>query len=151
MSDCKVTLRPSGMSLVWALNVRLVYLLVSVEISLSWFCHFLLALVVSVGAASPALARPIQLAPGCDGLLSIIFYSRVTQYPRSGSSWLPPVASQRFQDLVPSFVPVGLLCGGLLTRFLYNLGLNGYHHIKYKYLTVLLYYPIAHRASPIIL
>ena len=31
------------------------------------------ALVVGVGAASPALARPVQLAPVCDELLSIMF------------------------------------------------------------------------------
>ena len=73
MSDCEVTLRPSGVSLVWVLNVRLVYLLVSIERSLAWLSRFFLALVVGVGAASPSLARPVQLAPGCDGLLSIIF------------------------------------------------------------------------------
>ena len=73
MSDCEVTLRPNGVSLVWALNVRLVFLLVSVERNLAWLSRFFLALVVGVGVASPASARPVQLAPGCDRLLSIMF------------------------------------------------------------------------------
>ena len=72
MSDCEVTLRPSGVSLVWALNVRLVFLFVSVKRSLAWLSRFR-ALVFGVGATSPALGRPVQLAPGCKGLLSIMF------------------------------------------------------------------------------
>ena len=72
MSDCEVTLLPSGASLVWALNVCLVFLFVSVQRSLAWLSLFL-ALVLGVGAASPALARPVQLAPGCYGLLYIMF------------------------------------------------------------------------------
>ena len=72
MSDCEVTLRPSGVSLVWALNVRLVFLFVSVKRSLAWLSRFL-ALVFGVGAAAPDLGRPVQLAPGCNGLLSIMF------------------------------------------------------------------------------
>ena len=143
MSDFEVTVQPSGVSLVWSLDVRLVFLLVSVERSLA-----------SLSLASAT--RPwIYLAPSSWRLCAtdyylLCFYSHVTQYPQLGPSWLPPVASQRFQALVPSFAPVGLLCGGLSTRFLYNLGLKHYHHIKYNYLTVLLYYPIAPRASPVI-
>ena len=80
----------------------------------------------------------------------LCLYSRLTHYLWSGSLWLPLVASQRFQTLVPSVAPVELLCGGLSTRFLYDLGLKRYHPIKYNELTVLLYYPIAPRASPVI-
>ena len=72
MSDCEVTLRPSGVSLVWALNVRLVFLFVSIKRSLAWLSRFL-ALVFGVGAAAPALGLPVQLAPGCNGLLYNIF------------------------------------------------------------------------------
>ena len=72
MSDCEVTLRPSGASLVWALNVHLVFLFVSVQVSLAWLSLFL-DLVFGVGAAAPALGRPLQLVPGCNRLLSIIF------------------------------------------------------------------------------
>ena len=59
-------------SLVWALNVCLVFLFVSVQRSLAWLSLFL-ALVFGVGAAAPALGRPVQLVPGCNGLLSIMF------------------------------------------------------------------------------
>ena len=72
MSDCEVALRPSGASLVWAQNVRLVFLFVSVQGSLAWLSIFL-ALVFGVGAAAPALGRPLPLVPGCNGILSIIF------------------------------------------------------------------------------
>ena len=72
MSDCEVTLRPGCASLVWALNVRLVFLFVSVQRSFACLSHFL-ALVFGVGAAAPALGRPVQLVPGCNGLLSIMF------------------------------------------------------------------------------
>ena len=65
MSDCQVTLRPSGASLVRALNVRLVILFVSVQGSLAWLSLFL-ALVVGVGAAAPDLGRPLQLVTGCN-------------------------------------------------------------------------------------
>ena len=64
MSDYKVTLRPSGVSLVWALNVRLVFLFVAVQRSLAWLSLFL-ALVFGVGTAAPALGLPLQLVPGC--------------------------------------------------------------------------------------
>ena len=73
MFDCEVTLRPSGVSLVWELNVRLVFLLVYIERSLAWLSRFFLAVAIGIGAASPDLARPFQLVPGCDGLLSIMF------------------------------------------------------------------------------
>ena len=72
MSDCEVTLRPSGASLVWALNARLVFLFVSVQGSLAWLSLFL-ALVAGVSASAPDLGRPLQLVPGCNGLLSIMF------------------------------------------------------------------------------
>ena len=72
MSDCEVTLLPSGASLVWALNVRLVFLFVSVQRSLTRLSLFL-ALVFGVDAADPALGRPLQLVPGCNELLSIMF------------------------------------------------------------------------------
>ena len=72
MYDCEVTVQPSGMSFVWALNVRLVFLFVSVKISLTWISCFL-ALVFGVGNAAPDLGHPVQLAPGCNGLLSIMF------------------------------------------------------------------------------
>ena len=71
MSDCEVTLRPSGVSLIWALNVRLVFF-VSVQRSLAW-TYLFLARVFGIGAAAPALGRPVQLVPGCNGLLSIMF------------------------------------------------------------------------------
>ena len=45
----------------------------SVERSLGWLSRFFFALDVGVGAASPSLSPPVQLAPGCDGLLSIMF------------------------------------------------------------------------------
>ena len=73
MSDCEVTLLPSRVSLVWALCVRLAFLLMFVERSLVWLSRFFFARVVCVGVASPTLARPVQLAPGCEGLLSIMF------------------------------------------------------------------------------
>ena len=72
MSDCEVTLRPSGVSLVWALNVRLVFLFVSVQRSIAWLFLFL-AVVFGAGAATPAVGCPVQLVPGCNGLLSIMF------------------------------------------------------------------------------
>ena len=72
MSNFEVTLRPSGVSLVWAINICLVFLFVSVKRSLAWLSLFL-ALVFGVGAAAPDLGRPVQLAPGCNGLLSIMF------------------------------------------------------------------------------
>ena len=72
MSDCEVTLLPSGVSLVRAISVRLTFLLVSVERSLGWLSCLFFALGIGVGAASPALARPVQLAPGCDRLLCIM-------------------------------------------------------------------------------
>ena len=40
MSDCEVTQQPSGVLLVWALNFRLVFLLVSVERNLAWLYRF---------------------------------------------------------------------------------------------------------------
>ena len=83
MSDCEVTLRPSGVSLVWALNVRLVFLFVSVKRSLAWISLFL-ALVFGVGAAAPALGCPVQLAPGCNGLLSIMFLFRCNTVSKVG-------------------------------------------------------------------
>ena len=73
MSDYEFTLLSSSVSLVWALCVRRAFLLISVERSLVWLSRFFFALVVGVGAASLALARPVQLAPGCKGLLSIMF------------------------------------------------------------------------------
>ena len=72
MSDCEVTLRPGCTSLVWALNVRLIFLFVSVQRSLAWISLFR-ALTFGVGAEAPALGRPVQLVPGCNGLLSIMF------------------------------------------------------------------------------
>ena len=57
MSDSEVTLLPSGASLVWALNVRLVFLFVAVQRSLTWLSLFL-ALVLGVVAAAPALGFP---------------------------------------------------------------------------------------------
>ena len=72
MSDCEVTLRPSGASLVWSLNLRLVFWFVSVQRSLAWLSLFL-DLVFGVGVAAPALGRPLQLMTGCNGLLSIMF------------------------------------------------------------------------------
>ena len=68
MSDCEVTLLPSGASLVWALNFRLVFLFVAVQRSLAWLSLFL-ALVFGVGAAAPALGSPLQLVPGCNELI----------------------------------------------------------------------------------
>ena len=44
----------------------------SVQRSLAWLSLFL-ALVFGVGAAAPALGRPVQLEPGCNGLLYIMF------------------------------------------------------------------------------
>ena len=44
----------------------------SVQRSLAWLSLFL-ALLFAVGAASPSLGRPLQLVPGCNVLLSIIF------------------------------------------------------------------------------
>ena len=64
MSNCEVTLLPSGASLVWALNVRLVFS-VAVQKSLAWLSLFP-ALVFGVGAAAPALEFPLQLVPGCN-------------------------------------------------------------------------------------
>ena len=72
MSDCEVDLRPSGISLVWALNVRHVFLYVSVKRSLAWISLFL-DLVFGVDAATLDLGRPVHLALGCNGLLSIMF------------------------------------------------------------------------------
>ena len=88
MSDCKVTLQPSGVSLVWALNVRLVFLFVSVKRSLAWLSRFL-ALVFDVGAAAPALGCPVQLAPGCNVLLSNKFFSVLRSVPGWGPRGYP--------------------------------------------------------------
>ena len=68
MSDCEVTLLPSGASLVWALNVCLVFLFVAVHRSLAWLSLFL-ALVFGVGAAAPALGFPLELVSGCNKLI----------------------------------------------------------------------------------
>ena len=71
MSDCEVTLLPSGASLVWALNVRLVFLFVSVQRSLAWLSLFL-ALVFGVSAPTPALGFPLELVPGCNKLIYVM-------------------------------------------------------------------------------
>ena len=73
MSDCEVTLRPSGAFLVWALNVRLVFLFVSVLGSLAWLSLFL-DLVFGVGAAAPDLGFSLQLVPGCNELIYVMFF-----------------------------------------------------------------------------
>ena len=72
MSDCEVTLLPSDASLVWALNVRLVILFVAVQRSLAWISLFR-ALVFGIGAAAPALGFPLQLVPGCNKLIYVMF------------------------------------------------------------------------------
>ena len=69
-SDMKVTLLPSGASLVWALKVRLFFL--SVHRSLAWLSLFL-ALVFGVGAAAPDLGFPPQLVSGCNELIYVMF------------------------------------------------------------------------------
>ena len=74
MSDCEVTLLwylselslPSSLSLVWALFVRLAFLLMSCERSLVWLPRFFFAISVGTSTVSYALARPVQLAPGCE-------------------------------------------------------------------------------------
>ena len=66
MSNCEVTLLTSIVSLVWALCVRLAFLLVSVERSLVCISRFFFALIVGVGAASSALAHPVHLVTGCN-------------------------------------------------------------------------------------
>ena len=71
MSNCEVTLLRSGGSLVWALNVRLVFF-VAVQKSLAWLSLFL-ALVFGVGAAAPALGFPLQLVPGFNELIYVMF------------------------------------------------------------------------------
>ena len=68
MSECEFTLLPSGVSLVWALNVIIVFLFVAVQRSLAWLSFFL-ALVFGVGAAAPDLGFPLQLVPGCNKLI----------------------------------------------------------------------------------
>ena len=68
MSDCEVTLLPSGASLVWALNVRLVFLFVAVQRSLAWLSLFL-ALVFGIGAAALDLGSPLELVPGYNKLI----------------------------------------------------------------------------------
>ena len=68
LSDCEVTLLSSGASLVWALNVHLVFLFVAVHRSLAWISLFL-ALVFGVGAAAPALGFHLELVPGCNKLI----------------------------------------------------------------------------------
>ena len=72
MSDCEVTLLPSGVSLVWELNVCLVFLFVAVQRSLTWLSLFL-SLVFGVGAAAPALGSPLQLVPRCNKLIYVMF------------------------------------------------------------------------------
>ena len=72
MSDCEVTLRPSGASLVWVINFFLVFLFVSVQVSLALLSLFL-ALVFGVGAAAPVLGFPLQLVPGCNKLIYVMF------------------------------------------------------------------------------
>ena len=89
MSDCEVILRPSGASLVWALNVRLVFLFVSVPGSLGWLSLFL-ALVFGVSAAAPALAPPSNWCLDAMDYYLLWFYFCVMQCPRLGTSWLPP-------------------------------------------------------------
>ena len=44
-----------------------------VERSLVWLSRFFFARVVGVGATSPSLAHPVQMAPGYKGLLCIMF------------------------------------------------------------------------------
>ena len=72
LSNCEVTLLPSGTSLVWALNVRLVFLFVTFQRSLAWLSLFL-ALVFGVGAAAPALGFPLELVFGCNKLIYFMF------------------------------------------------------------------------------
>ena len=72
MPDCEVTLLPSGASLVLALNVRLVFLFVAVQRILAWLSLFL-ALVFGVGAAAPELGLPLELVPGCNKLIYVMF------------------------------------------------------------------------------
>ena len=72
MSNCEVTLLPSGASLFWALNVRLVFLFVAVQRSLAWISLFL-ALVFGVGPAAPELGFPLELVPGCNKLIYVMF------------------------------------------------------------------------------
>ena len=68
MSDCEVTLLPSDASLVWALNVRIVFLFVAVQRNLAWLSLFL-ALIFGVGSSAPALGFPLELVPGCNKLI----------------------------------------------------------------------------------
>ena len=91
MSDCEVTLLPSGASLVWALNVRLIFLFVSVQGSLTWLSLFL-ALVFGVGAAAPALGFPLQLVPGCNELIYVMFFFESRSVCGWGPSGYPRVS-----------------------------------------------------------
>ena len=72
MSDCEFTLLLNGASLVWALNVRIVFLFVAVQRSLAWLSLFL-DLVFGVSAAAPALGFPLQLVPGCNELIYVMY------------------------------------------------------------------------------
>ena len=132
MSNCEVTLLPSGASLVWALNFRLVFF-VAVQRSLAWLSLFL-ALVFGVGAAAPALDFPLQLVPGCNELIYVMFLFSSPIVSTVGDQVDTPGVSQRYQAFVPSFALVGLVCGSFSKRFSYDLGLNLYRHIKYYYL-----------------
>ena len=71
MSNCKVTILPSGASLVWALNVRIVFLFVAVQRNLAWLSLFL-ALIFGVGSSAPALGFPLELVPGCNKLIYVM-------------------------------------------------------------------------------
>ena len=128
MSDCEVTLRPSGASLVWALNVRLVFLFVSVQRSLAWLSLFM-ALTFGVGAEAPALGRPLQLVPGCNGLLYIMFLFTCNAVSTVGDLVATPGGLLTLSGFFAVFRAGGLLCRGFPTRFPYDLGLKRYHHI----------------------
>ena len=93
------------------LNIRLVFLLVAFQRSLAWLSLFL-ALVFGVGATALTLGFPLQLVPGCNELIHVMFL-----FPRPTMSAVGDLVSQRYQDLVPSFAPVGLECGGFPKRF----------------------------------
>ena len=95
MPDCEVTLLPSGASLVLVLNVRLVFLFVAVQRILAWLSLFL-DLVFGVGAAAPALGFSLQLVPGCNELIYVMFLfpmsCSVRGWGLSGYPWVSPNA-----------------------------------------------------------
>ena len=92
VSNCEVTLLPSSVSLVWALCVRLAFLVVSLDRSLGWLSRFSFLLSLASAPRPRLLLAPFSWRLDATDYYLLCLYICLTQYPRSGSLWIPPVA-----------------------------------------------------------